>query len=68
MKFPFSIFILFIISSYWTNAQILNPVKWNFEIRKVSGDEYKIIYTAKLTKDGQCIPSTLQMMARYRLL
>ncbi|MGB4840669.1 MAG: cytochrome c biogenesis protein CcdA [Saprospiraceae bacterium] len=50
MKFPFSIFILFIISSYWTNAQILNPVKWNFEIRKVSGDEYKIIYTAKIDK------------------
>jgi thiol:disulfide interchange protein DsbD len=32
------------------SAQILNPVKWKFEIEKVSGSDYKLKYIAKVDK------------------
>jgi len=31
-------------------SQILNPVKWKFEIEKISGSEYKLRYIAKVDK------------------
>lgn len=43
-----SLFLLTIsLSAY---SQILNPVKWTFEIEKISGDEYKLKYIAKVDK------------------
>ena len=32
------------------NAQILNPVHWSFEAKKISDTEYDLIATAKLDK------------------
>jgi thiol:disulfide interchange protein len=40
--------LLFIVSI--GNAQILNPVKWSFESKKISETEYDLIATAKLDK------------------
>ncbi len=31
-------------------AQVLDPVKWSFEARHVSGDEFDLIYSAKIDK------------------
>jgi thiol:disulfide interchange protein DsbD len=43
-----SLFLLTISLSVY--SQILNPVKWTFEIEKISGDEYKLKYIAKVDK------------------
>jgi thiol:disulfide interchange protein DsbD len=40
--------LLFILGTQ--NAQILNPVKWSFDTKKISDTEYDLIATAKLEK------------------
>jgi thiol:disulfide interchange protein len=42
--------ILFFLVGLSAFAQILNPVKWKFEIEKISGSEYKLKYIAKVEK------------------
>lgn len=42
--------ILFFLVGFSMYAQILNPVKWKFEIEKISGSEYKLKYIAKVDK------------------
>ena len=53
-------FLLFLaIGLGWSlnsQAQILNPVKWQTTIEKVSGEEYKLVYTATID-DGWAIYS-----------
>ena len=49
MKKLFSSLALLLLISV-TNAQILNPVKWSFESKKISDTEYDLIATAKLDK------------------
>ena len=40
--------LLFILGTQ--NAQILNPVKWSFETKKISDSEYDLVATAKLDR------------------
>ena len=40
---------LFLITNI-ISAQILNPVKWSFESKKISDTEFDLIATAKLDK------------------
>ena len=50
MKLRISIFILSISASFFSTAQVFNPVKWKFEIEKISGSDYKLRYTATVDK------------------
>jgi thiol:disulfide interchange protein len=45
-------FLLFFLtfSGVYSQAQIITPVKWKFEIQKLSGNEYKLRYIAKADK------------------
>lgn len=49
MKHSFFIILMILIANL-VDAQIFNPVKWNFEIEKLSDKEYKLRYTAKVDK------------------
>ena len=49
MKQLFIVFWIF-IAFLPTQAQILNPVKWSYKIEKITGNEYKLIYTANVEK------------------
>ena len=49
-KIVFIFSALFLISNN-ISAQILNPVKWSFESKKVSDTEFDLIATAKLDKN-----------------
>ncbi|MBK9641377.1 MAG: thioredoxin family protein [Saprospiraceae bacterium] len=49
MKLSISLFFLF-VSCFISNAQILNPVHWTTETKKVSDKEYELIFKAKLDK------------------
>lgn len=42
------LFIIFLTVSWVTNGQILDPVKWNTQIKHVDGDEYELIWTATM--------------------
>jgi thiol:disulfide interchange protein len=47
------IFFLFICNAFISNslsAQILNPIKWSFEAKKISDTEYDLVATAKIDK------------------
>ena len=50
MKKNFSTIFAFLFIIGVNNAQILNPVKWSFESKKISDTEYDLIATAKLEK------------------
>ena len=53
MKMRFAIFALISFLFYIKcegQGKILNPVKWRFEIEKVSGNDYKLKYIAKVDK------------------
>jgi thiol:disulfide interchange protein DsbD len=40
----------FLILSFSLSAQILNPVKWSFDAKKINDAEYDLVATAKLDK------------------
>lgn len=47
------IFLIIICNAFVSNtlpAQILNPVKWSFEAKKISDTEYDLVATAKMDK------------------
>ncbi len=50
MKKLIFIFSLFFIIANSLSAQILNPVKWSFEAKKVNDTEFDLVATAKLDK------------------
>ena len=53
MKMRFAILALISFLFYIKcegQGKILNPVKWRFEIEKVSGNDYKLKYIAKVDK------------------
>jgi thiol:disulfide interchange protein len=41
---------LILTFGFKVSSQILNPVKWTFEIEKIAGDDYKLKYIAKVDK------------------
>lgn len=45
-----SLFILISFLSWNINGQVLKPVSWSFNIEPISGNEYNLIYTAKMKK------------------
>jgi thiol:disulfide interchange protein DsbD len=47
---PFIFILFFALSGVAVQAQIFNPVKWKFEIEKLSEKEYKLKYIAKVDK------------------
>lgn len=49
-KIAFLLSIFFLIGNSLT-AQILNPVKWSFEAKKVNDTEFDLVATAKLDKN-----------------
>jgi thiol:disulfide interchange protein len=49
-KLFFLFFICNALISNTLSAQILNPVKWSFEAKKISDTEYDLVATAKLDK------------------
>jgi thiol:disulfide interchange protein len=49
-KFLSTIAVLLLILNVSCHAQILNPVKWTFETKKISDSEYDLVATAKLEK------------------
>ena len=49
-KLIFLIFICNALVSNTLSAQILNPVKWSFEAKKISDTEYDLVATAKMDK------------------
>lgn len=38
--------LLFLIATLASNAQVVNPVKWNFSQEKISDSEYELVFTA----------------------
>jgi thiol:disulfide interchange protein DsbD len=48
-KYITSILFLVVICNA-VSGQIFKPVKWKFDIQKISGNEYKLIYTANVEK------------------
>jgi thiol:disulfide interchange protein DsbD len=64
----FAIFILFTGN---TTAQIINPVKWNFSVKKISKTESELIFSATMDKgwhlysqdlpEGGPIPTTFKI-------
>lgn len=46
-----------LVVHFFSNAQTPEPVKWNFSQNKVSNDEYKLVFTAKL-EEGWHLYST----------
>lgn len=49
MKHKF-IFAFLFLCTFASQAQILDPVKWNFDIESLGNHEYKITYKAKIDK------------------
>ncbi len=49
MKYKF-IFAFLFLCTFASQAQILDPVKWNFDIESIGNHEYKITYKAKIDK------------------
>lgn len=49
MKHKF-IFAFLFLCTFASQAQILDPVKWNFDIESLGNNEYKITYKAKIDK------------------
>ncbi|MBK8624119.1 MAG: thioredoxin family protein [Saprospiraceae bacterium] len=41
---------LILTIGFTASGQVLNPVKWTFEIEKIAGDDYKLKYIAKVDK------------------
>jgi hypothetical protein len=41
-------FLVFIFATISSNAQILEPVKWKIESKKLNDKEFEIVYTAKI--------------------
>jgi len=39
---------LFMLATNFSNAQILKPVKWTIESKKLNDKEFEIVYTAKI--------------------
>ena len=77
------IFLIFICNAFVSNtlsAQILNPIKWSFDAKKISDTEYDLIATAKIDKgwytysqfignDGPVPTSlTFEKSAQYQLV
>ena len=50
MKIRFYIIALGILTSFVSYTQILTPVKWKFEIEKLTDSEYKLKFIAKVDK------------------
>ncbi len=42
--------VLMAMISYHASAQILNPVKWKFELEKINSTQYTLKYIAKVDK------------------
>ncbi len=40
--------IIFLVFSQFLSAQILSPIKWNFEAQALGGDSYELIFTADI--------------------
>lgn len=49
MRLTFQFLAIFVLS-FQLNAQILEPVKWNHELKKISDREYELVFTAKIEK------------------
>jgi thiol:disulfide interchange protein len=77
------IFLIFICNAFVSNtlsAQILNPIKWSFDAKKISDTEYDLVATAKIDKgwytysqfignDGPVPTSlTFEKSAQYQLV
>jgi thiol:disulfide interchange protein len=53
-KFGWSVALHFFLIAMFAgaaHAQILTPVKWSFEVKKVGNSEYDLVSTAKIDKD-----------------
>ncbi len=48
MKVRIFLFSLLIFAAQFTNAQIHNPVDWDFEAKHVKGNEYDLIFKAEI--------------------
>lgn len=49
-KALFSIFFLFLAFLFTANSQILQPVKWSFDTKKISNEEFELILKASIDK------------------
>ncbi|QCE43249.1 protein-disulfide reductase DsbD family protein [Psychroserpens sp. NJDZ02] len=52
-------FILFFITVLSVNAQVLKPVKWTTEVKKISDTEYNLIYNANIDDHWHVYSQTL---------
>ena len=50
MKKSFFTLILFFIVAFYANGQIVNPVSWTFDQKKISETEYELHFNAKIEK------------------
>ena len=48
MKHRLAIIALILITTFGLNAQILEPVVWNFSSNKISEKEYELIFKADI--------------------
>ncbi len=42
------LFVLVLLTGFFSQAQIHDPVRWNTEVEKISEDEYKLIFNASI--------------------
>ena len=52
-------FILFFITAFTVNAQVLKPVKWTTEVEKISDTEYNLTYNATIDNHWHVYSQTL---------
>ncbi|MBL4577936.1 MAG: cytochrome C biogenesis protein, partial [Flavobacteriales bacterium] len=48
LKYFFAGIVIAIISLFSTQAQVLEPVKWTYEVRDLGNGEYELIFKAAI--------------------
>ena len=55
MKLGKILFILFSFTFISLNSQILEPVEWNFDSKKIDENRYELIFTADIDPNSSCV-------------
>lgn len=50
MRFRIAILLFFMSLTYFSFGQVVNPVKWTFDQKKISDNEFELYFTASIEK------------------